>query len=117
MLDPAIHLTYHSHRLARFVVQREEKNRRVHRAAGLLIQGVEQLGEITGVACERFVRARRLEARLKLPLAPEQAQGHRFNDSSALVVQPSAPKSEWNSLPSLGRFLFQITAIAYRSSV
>ena len=66
MLDATVHLPDDLNGFTRFVVQREEEDRRVHDARGLFVEGVEQLSEVTRVGAERSKATRGLESRAKL---------------------------------------------------
>ena len=72
MLDAAVHLADDLHRLARLVVEGEEKDRRIHHALGLFMESAEQLPEVASAGGERAEPAHKLESHAKLRLTCTQ---------------------------------------------
>ena len=75
-LDPAVHLADDLHGGARLVVEREEKDRRIHHARSLFMESAEQLRQVAGAGSERSEPIRKIESRAKLLLARSHSSRH-----------------------------------------
>ena len=98
MFLAAVHLANDLHRLARLVVHREEKDRRVHHPRRFLIERPEQLREVAGFCAQRAKPTRRLESGAELVVfrwcADHPNQTARKSFTALLVLAENVPMSQ-----------------------
>jgi len=101
VLDAAVHLADDLHGLTRLVVEREEKNRRIHHARSLVIESAEQLREVASAGSEGAEPARKFEshAKLRLACARRVKSGSACLDAQRLTSQDDSTTGEKGQTP------------------